>query len=362
MNEASLPKRVLSTLEDVVPNIPAIILIHNGSEWHNFINIPLLALFLRIDDRLCYVNSFNDNGQTMIQKNTFQDITLIGGTHGNEYLGPTIINRIEKLQTYKNSHTPVSTYLANLRAYQAGLRFIDVDLNRSFRDNILSATASHYYEHCRAREINHLLGPKLNQQRFIIDLHSTTANMGMTLILRDLTPFNLKAAAYTQQQHSDIKLILSDQAFTSNLTSICEFGLTIEVGPIANAVIRHDQLLQTEAVIKSLIEFINLIADNQTILLPHCVEAFQVCERILYPRTPNDKLAAIVHQDLQDQDFQWLAQDDPVFYTLDGKTLHHKNKAGYPVFINEAAYYHENTAFVMTDKISLSLNPQQTAC
>ena len=147
------------------------------------------------------------------------------------------------------------------------MRFIDEDLNRSFSDDILSATGGVCYEQIRAREINRQLGKKNNRHRFLIDLHSTTANMGMTIILRDQTLFNLQAAAYAQLQHPDIRLIFSDldQKYSRSLNSICEFGLTIEVGPIANAVLRHDLLLQTEAVITSLVEFINL-NQSQTLI------------------------------------------------------------------------------------------------
>ena len=283
-----------------------------------------------------------------------QNITLVGGTHGNEYLGPTIIQRVEALGTFQGSDVSVSTFLANPRATKAGLRFIDEDLNRSFDDDILSASGCVLYEHLRAREINRLLGPKSNPHRFLIDLHSTTANMGMTLILRDQLPYNLQAAAYAQQKHPDIKLIHSDLdlKYSRSLNSICEFGLTIEVGPIANAVIRHDLLRQTEAVIASLIEFVNLKHQQQTVELPDTIEAYRVSERILYPRSVSGELTAIVHESLQDQDFCWLENGAPAFYSLDGHTLAHTGQSGYPIFINEAAYYRENTAFIMTEKLS----------
>ena len=293
-----------------------------------------------------------------------QEITLVGGTHGNEYLGSTIIERINNLGIYQNNPVPVSTLLANPRATQAGVRFIDEDLNRSFSDDVLSATGGTCYEHLRARELNRQLGPKTNRQRFLIDLHSTTANMGMTLILRDRTPFNLQAAAFAQQQHPDIKLILSDldQKYSRSLNSICEFGLTIEVGPIANAVIRHDLLLQTEAVVNSLIEFINLrqndtqIDRQKTADLPGHIDVYKISERVLYPRTVAGGLAAIVHQQLQDQDFKPLNVGDPAFFTMDGKTIAHSGLSGFPIFINEAAYYGENTAFIMTEKQTLKVS------
>lgn len=43
------------------------------------------------------------------------------------------------------------------------------------------------YEVTRAQEINHLFGPKDNEDSYdiIFDLHNTTSNMGCTLILED---------------------------------------------------------------------------------------------------------------------------------------------------------------------------------
>ncbi|MET4693111.1 aspartoacylase [Endozoicomonas lisbonensis] len=287
-----------------------------------------------------------------------QEITLTGGTHGNEYLGPTIIQRLDSLGTYQNSNISVSTLLANPRATKAGVRFIDEDLNRCFSDDVLSASGCTCYEHLRAREINRQLGPRPNRHRFLIDLHSTTANMGMTLILRDRSPFNLQAAAYAQQKHPGIKLILSDldQKYSRTLNSICEFGLTIEVGPIANAVIRHDLLLETEEVIASLVEFINLSHHQHPINLPDTLTAYRVCERVLYPRSASGDLTAMVHKQLQDRDFIWLDTGDPAFFTLQGKTLPHTGRSGYPIFINEAAYYRENTAFIITEQLLLDVD------
>lgn len=287
-----------------------------------------------------------------------QEITLAGGTHGNEYLGSTIIDRVESLGTYRNNPVPVSTCLANPRATQYGVRFIDEDLNRSFSDDVLSATGGICYEHIRAREINRQLGPKTNRHRFLIDLHSTTANMGMTIILRDRTPFNLQAAAYAKLQHPDIRLIFSDldQKYSRSLNSICEFGLTIEAGPVANAVLRHDLILQTEAVIASLVEFINLSQNQPPVDLPDQVDVYRISERIFYPRSATGELTAMVHQQLQDRDFEPLNTGDPAFYTLDGQIIPHQGAAGFPIFINEAAYYRENTAFIMTEKLSLDVS------
>ena len=288
-----------------------------------------------------------------------QEITVVGGTHGNEYLGITMINRIQQLGMYQNGPIPVSTLLANPRAAKAGSRFIDIDLNRCFCDTVLSPTTdSLCYEHLRARDVNSLLGPKPNHSRFIIDLHSTTSNMGMTLILKDPDEFNLKVAVYTQQQHPEVKLILSDkdQKLNRALYSVCQFGLTIEVGPVANALVRHDLLLATEAVLESIIKGVYLLESASMPDLPAQIELYKAFGRIPFPQTAQGELSATLHKDLQDQDFHFLNTGDPAFYCFDNKTLGHQGTPGYPIFINEAAYYRENTAYVMTEKVILSLS------
>lgn len=287
-----------------------------------------------------------------------QEITVVGGTHGNEYIGITIIDRINRLGTYQDNAIPVSTLLANPRAAASGIRFIDTDLNRSFSDSILADTDSRCYEHLRARDINRQLGPEPDFRRFIIDLHSTTSNMGMTIILKDLSLSNLRVATFAQSQHPGLRLILSntDLKFNRTMGSISQYGLTIEVGPIANALVRQDLLLQTEAVVDSIIECLNLSESSLLSTLPDQVELYKVLERVQYPLDTRGRRVATVHEKLQDQDFRQLQPGAPAFYGFDGQSLGHQGSAGYPIFINEAAYYRENTAYVITEKITHPLS------
>ncbi|MGI9277778.1 MAG: aspartoacylase [Endozoicomonas sp.] len=286
-----------------------------------------------------------------------REITIVGGTHGNESIGPALLKKFEQCHPFACSSIPVSTFLANPAAVTAGRRFIDEDLNRSFSDDILASPVSPVYEHDRAREINEQLGPKPNPERFLIDLHSTTANMGMTLIVKNDKPFNLKAAAYIQQHCPDVRIIMSDvdRRFGRTLNSLCDHGLTVEVGPIANAVVRHDLFAETEAVVARAVEYLNFLAGHEPGLLPSTVEVFRVRERVPYPRNATGNLEGMVHQGLQDRDFELLEPGQPVFHMLDGRDVVYEGQPGYPIFINEAAYYREDTAFVLTERLSLPL-------
>ena len=129
-------------------------------------------------------------------------VTIVGGTHGNEYIGPYLIRKAEQFGIYQDNAIEVSTLLANPEAFDQAKRFIDQDLNRSFSPHILTGTQSQH-ECQRARAISRHFSQRLTRdepgQHFIIDLHSTTANMGITLIVRNNEPLNLRTAAYVQK-------------------------------------------------------------------------------------------------------------------------------------------------------------------
>lgn len=56
----------------------------------------------------------------------------------------------------------------------------------------------------------------------------------------------------------------------------------------------------------------------------------------------------------KDQDWQPLNPGDPMFLTLEGKTISYGgDSVVYPTFVNEAAYYEKKQAFVKTIKAKL---------
>jgi len=129
---------------------------------------------------------------------TISRVAIVGGTHGNEFTGAYLIKKFETTpEIIKRPSFETLTLLANPQAFQAGKRYIDKDLNRCFTNQVLESSLESVYEENRAKFINKLLGPKGNPQfDFILDLHSSTANMGLTIILLNNHPFNLKLAAY----------------------------------------------------------------------------------------------------------------------------------------------------------------------
>ncbi len=286
------------------------------------------------------------------------EVTIVGGTHGNEYLGVFFVRKIETQGLYQNNPLTVSTLLANPEAFGRGLRFIDEDLNRVFSSDVLDTEHNHpVHEQQLARKIKNQL-EKPDITRFIIDIHSTTANMGVTLIVRNDQPFNLHAASYVQQHIPEARILMSDvdRIQSQSLNTLSNYGLAVEIGPIANAVIRQDLFETTEKVVDLLIKFLTLCTTREEPRIPESFVAYKARERVPFPRDEQGRLTAMIHTDLQDRDYRLLEAGQPMFKTLDGQDVLYEGDAGHAVFINEAAYYREDVAFIVTDKVMLSVD------
>lgn len=59
-------------------------------------------------------------------------VAVVGAVHGDEPCGATAINRFLASGPYDRVQQPVKLIIANERALEAGARYIDADLNRSF--------------------------------------------------------------------------------------------------------------------------------------------------------------------------------------------------------------------------------------
>ncbi len=156
----------------------------------------------------------------------------------------------------------VSTLLGNPQAHLENKRFIHEDLNRQFTrealdaggDNILMEDDDLPMETLRAREIDQLLGPKFasssndndnddddnsDSAHVVIDLHSTTSNMGLTIIVAEGDPVMTRAAAFVmkkcQESGEKVNCLLHthpSRDVRPNLSSTGRHGFTIEVGPV----------------------------------------------------------------------------------------------------------------------------------
>ena len=193
-------------------------------------------------------------------------VIVTGGTHGNEYTGVWVVRRLDQRAAELKSTYPslsIETLLANPRAHEQNVRLIDADLNRMFSEADLSSSVAPVgYEARRAREIHAAVGSaSVAPADLLIDLHTTTTNMGCTLIVGAYSRASLAAAAYIQEQwrraDSDqtianafpLRVLIDEnynQAECPYLCSIARDGLEIEVGPVAQGLLRADAVAATQ--------------------------------------------------------------------------------------------------------------------
>ena len=288
-----------------------------------------------------------------------QKITIVGGTHGNEYTGPYLLNLLK-------SRVPVSRYLtfdlklflANPKAYKNKVRYIDYDLNRSFLSEDLANNSLDSYEANRAKVINQVLGPKENSKTdLIIDVHSTTANMGVSIILVNDNMFNLQLASFLSTRIPNVFIYyIPPEAYTGNndhpfLNSLAKYGFALEVGPIPNGVVRHDILMQAYDATLACLEYIEKKNKGLDVYFENTIDIYEHVSAVEFPLDSNGRIDAIIHKELQDMDYKPLEKGAPIFEKLDGRiVVNHEDESFYPVFINEAAYYDKKIAFSLTRK------------
>ncbi|MEH2464488.1 aspartoacylase [Nostoc sp.] len=283
-------------------------------------------------------------------------VAIIGGNHGNELTG---IHLVKRFQQYPNLINRASfetlALLGNLKAIEEGKRYIDKDLNRCFTNQGLQNQQLSSYEDTRAKAIQQILQPQNKPfVDVIVDLHSTTANMGLSLIFCDLHPFLLRLGAYLSSINPMVKVFVNQQSREAGfLRSLCELGFVIEVGAVAQNILNAELFQQTEQLIYAILDYFegcnqgNIPQRNSTLTL------YQYIETIDYPRSDayGGEIQAMIHPQLQFRDYEPLNPGDPMFLTFEGKDIFYKGESTvYPIFINEAAYYEKGIAMYLTQK------------
>ncbi len=288
-------------------------------------------------------------------------VAIVGGNHGNELTG---VYLVKKFQQYPNLINRGSfetlALLGNLKAIEEGKRYIEKDLNRCFTNQGLQNTQLSSYEDTRAKAIQQILQPQ--NQPFvdvIIDLHSTTANMGLSLIFCDMHPLLLRLGAYLTSINPMVKIFINQQSREGGfLRSLCELGFVIEVGAVAQNILNAELFQQTEQLMYAILDYFegcnqgNIPQTNSTLTF------YQYIETIDYPRSdaygglhPRGEIQAMIHPQLQFRDYEPLNPGDPMFLTFAGKDIFYEGTSTvYPVFINEAAYYEKGIAMYLSQK------------
>lgn len=288
-------------------------------------------------------------------------VAIVGGTHGYEFTGAYLIQKFAQfpdLITRPSFETV--TLLANPKAFKAALRYIDKDLNRCFQQKDLLEPTKSSYEEMRAKSIYELLGTLGDKQAdCLFDLHSTTANMGLTLILSNNHPFNLKLAAYLSYINPLVRIYrtsIQSAKESPYFNSICELGFGIEVGPIAHGVLRATIFHKMEELIYAILDYLenlnsgNIQSTNETLTL------YKHLSTVDYPKNEDGTVNAMIHPELLDKDYEALNPGEPMFLTFDGKTIAYSGESTvYPIFINSAANGEQRIAMSLTQKQLLNV-------
>lgn len=311
---------------------------------------------------------------------------LIGGTHGNELTGITVVRRL-KAGLGPLAAGPAAANLkliiANPRAVQMCRRYVDRDLNRCFMLSDLTADPAAPlnnrladYEHQRARLIDGLLGPKASASRNVdlaVDLHTTTSNLGTTLIIREDDRTALRIAAlvaadipevriltYTVDEGSGGEVGVGSTAEPGDYPFLVEsaaHGITVEIGPVAQGVLRASALETTERLVAGIFAGVDALnTRSPEALAPRSVTVYRFIADVDYPRDASGALLACIHPDFQDRDLEPLSNGQPLFLHFDGQVTSHAGEEGlFPAFVNEAAYYEKGVAFSLTRSRTMRL-------
>lgn len=295
---------------------------------------------------------------------SIKKVAITGGTHGNELTGVHLIKHWSKSpEAVKRSSFETEVHLANPKANEEVRRYIDQDLNRQFNVRDLNNPDLQGCEQQRAKTLNSLLGPKEDPRiDFVIDLHTTTANMGMSLIFNTDDPLVIGMAFYIKQKMPQAHLFFnpSDRMSDNFLTSLGRLnGFLIEVGPIAQGLLNYQVYSDTQTAVMHALDYLEKRNTGQVIDLPAQMEGYQFVKKIPLPEDAEGEITAMIHPNLQNTDYQEIKPGDPLFITLAGETLVYEGDAvAYGAFINEAAYYDQHVGLSFMEKINISLNDE----
>jgi len=286
-------------------------------------------------------------------------ILVVGGTHGNERHAPWLLDHWRADPASLAQHGfALQLVVGNPRALAAGRRYIDRDLNRSFAPHLLADSQQQSLEVQRARELLHRHGPQgLEPALLVLDLHSTTAAMGNSLVLYGRRPCDLALAAGIQQRLGlPVYLHEADAAQSGFLVERWPCGLVIEVGPVPQGVLRAVICQQTQAALEAALAVLAAAGAGELRLPPRLV-VHRHLGSVDLPRRGDGSPAGLLHPSLEGADWRPLRPSDPVFSDSSGCPVslgaalppHLPAQGSYwPVFINEAAYGEKGIAFSLT--------------
>jgi len=283
---------------------------------------------------------------------------VVAGTHGNEINAPWLLDQWRRDPARApRSALAVQWLIGNPAARAAGRRYLERDLNRSFDPALLAAAGPAPLEVQRARELLAGFGPVGTTACLVaLDLHSTTAAMGNSLVVYGRRPADLALAAALQADLGlPVYLHEADASQSGYLVERWPCGLVIEVGPVPQGVLAPAILRQTRLALESALAALELAAQGSLRLPPELVVHRHLGSLDL-PRHQDGSPAASLHPARLGRDWQAMEPGDPLFLDAEGRSLGYEPPPGlegrrvWPLFINEAAYGEKGIALSLTSR------------
>jgi aspartoacylase len=289
-----------------------------------------------------------------ITKFLIKSVMIIGGIHGNELIGVYLIKLFEQFpHLIQRPSFESSTLLANPKAVAECRRYTEKDLNRSFnREDLNDPTLSTFEDKLAKQIYKNIQSQNQSQISMFVDLHSTTANMGLTLILIKLHPCLLQLAVYLNSINPDVRILyIPSHAANNFLISQCELGFAIEVGPVPQGVLNAVLFQKTKEIIYAILDYVQAFNQGSIQSKTNTLTLYEYVGTVDYPQNEHGEIQAMIHPQLQSRDFAPLNPGEPIFLTFDEEIITYEGASTiFPIFINEAAYYEQGTAMCLTNK------------
>ena len=284
---------------------------------------------------------------------TVKKILIVSGTHGNEINPIWAVNQFKKNVSTTNSGIEYKYIIGNPLAYEKGCRYIDKDLNRSFNERInYSHKTNNLYEIERANFLFDQFGITGSEPcQIAIDLHTTTSNMGTSIVMYGRRVKDFCLAALLQNKFGlPIYLHENDKEQKGFLVESWPCGLVIEIGAVAQNFYDPKIINRFLIILSSLREEIFKLKNN-FIELPKELVVHVHQGSIDYPKDENGNIDCLIHPERINQDWKIIQKGDPLFLDNQGNVIRYQaEEEVWPVFIGEVAYIEKNIAMSYTKK------------
>ena len=286
------------------------------------------------------------------------DVLVVAGTHGNELNAPWLLEQWERDPALVNAAgLSCRRVIGNPEARTAGRRYVDRDLNRSFRPDLLAGEGQEV-ELLRARELLKVHGPDAASPcRVALDLHSTTAGMGSSLVVYGRRPADLALAAGVQRLLGlPIYLHEADAAQTGFLVE--RWPLPRHQWAVPQGVLDSRVVTQTHLALEACLAVLRE-ASAGAALQPRDLVVHRHLRSLDLPRDAQGQPSALLHPLCQGQDWRPLPSGAPLLRRTDGSVIVAPDDAAglTPVFVNEAAYAEKRIALSFTRREVWPVDP-----